>query len=64
MMFEYHWLPTLVTLRPPYPVIKAYQLPLIQCCFIAMCVSVGNYYRPGAQCDLVWAWAICSQVGI
>ncbi len=29
-----------MALRPPYPVNKAYQLPSIQCCFIAICVCI------------------------
>ena len=30
-----------LNLRPPYPVNKAYQLPPIQCCFIAVCVGIN-----------------------
>ncbi len=31
---------TLKSLRSPYPVNKAYQFPLIKCCFIAICVCI------------------------
>ncbi len=42
-------------LRPPYPVNKAYQLPPIECCFIAICICatacgtvvVASLGRPG-----------------
>ncbi len=45
-------------LRPPYPVNKAYQLPSIQCCFIAICVCIKPsqsmvLYQGGPLCQLL-----------
>ncbi len=34
---DLHYFIPQLSLRPPYPVNKAYQLPFIQCCFIAIC---------------------------
>ncbi len=37
---KYLWKGATCPLRPPYPINKAYQLPHIQWCFIAMCVCI------------------------
>ena len=39
----------LMVLRPPYPINKAYQLPPVQCCFIAIicvCIKLSQTHGP------------------
>ena len=41
-------------LRPPHRVLKAYQLPPTQCCFIAICICI----KPSQTYGPVWAWSL------